>query len=124
MRPEPGRRNTSRSGGHSANTRNSRRPQPKRRGRRRPNEVAKRRKAYTDRGLSIDGRTEDGSYYDPGDDGGNIVDRRATEEFQRHVYLIGFHIVDILLVLKVFLQSFHHGWKLGAARDGNGKEGS
>lgn len=31
-------------------------------------EVAKRRKAYTDRGLSIDGRTEDGSYYDPGDD--------------------------------------------------------
>ena len=32
-------------------------------------EVAQRRKAYTDRGLSIDGRTEDGSYYDPGDDG-------------------------------------------------------
>lgn len=30
-------------------------------------EVAARRKAYTDRGLSIDGRTEDGSYYDPGD---------------------------------------------------------
>ena len=29
-------------------------------------EVAQRRKAYTDRGLSIDGRTEDGSYYDPG----------------------------------------------------------
>ena len=29
-------------------------------------EVAARRKAYTDRGLSIDGRTEDGSYYDPG----------------------------------------------------------
>ena len=28
-------------------------------------EVAMRRKAYTDRGLSIDGRTEDGSYYDP-----------------------------------------------------------
>ena len=28
-------------------------------------EVAKRRKAYTDRGLSIDGRTKDGSYYDP-----------------------------------------------------------
>ena len=28
-------------------------------------EVAKRRQAYTDRGLSIDGRTEDGSYYDP-----------------------------------------------------------
>ena len=32
-------------------------------------EIAARRKAYTDRGLSIDGRTEDGSYYDPGDDG-------------------------------------------------------
>jgi len=32
-------------------------------------EVAQRRKAYTDRGLSIDGRTEDGSYYDPGDNG-------------------------------------------------------
>ena len=31
-------------------------------------EVAMRRKAYTDRGLSIDGRTEDGSYFDPGDD--------------------------------------------------------
>jgi len=29
-------------------------------------EVAARRKAYTDRGLSIDGRAEDGSYYDPG----------------------------------------------------------
>ena len=31
-------------------------------------EVSQRRKAYTDRGLSIDGRTEDGSYYDPGDE--------------------------------------------------------
>ena len=31
-------------------------------------EVTQRRKAYTDRGLSIDGRTEDGSYFDPGDD--------------------------------------------------------
>ena len=28
-------------------------------------EVAARRKAYTDRGLSIDGRTEDGSFFDP-----------------------------------------------------------
>ena len=36
-------------------------------------EVAARRKAYTDRGLSIDGRTEDGSYYDPGDDGDNVI---------------------------------------------------
>ena len=32
-------------------------------------EVAARRKAYTDRGLSIDGRTEDGSYYDPEGEG-------------------------------------------------------
>ena len=32
-------------------------------------EIAARRKAYIDRGLSIDGRTEDGSYFDPGDDG-------------------------------------------------------
>ena len=31
-------------------------------------EIMARRKAYTDRGLSIDGRTEDGAYYDPGDD--------------------------------------------------------
>ena len=30
-------------------------------------EIAMRRKAYTDRGLSIDGRTEDGAYFDPGD---------------------------------------------------------
>ena len=31
-------------------------------------EIAQRRKAYTDRGLSIDGRTEDGSFYDPDDE--------------------------------------------------------
>ena len=31
-------------------------------------EITQRRKAYTDRGLSIDGRTEGGSYYDPGDE--------------------------------------------------------
>ena len=31
-------------------------------------EIMARRKAYTDRGLSIDGRTEDGAYYDPGDE--------------------------------------------------------
>ena len=36
-------------------------------------EVAQRRKAYTDRGLSIDGRTEDGSFFDPGDDGDNVI---------------------------------------------------
>ncbi len=34
-------------------------------------EVAQRRKAYTDRGLSIDGRTEDGSFYDPEGDSDN-----------------------------------------------------
>ena len=32
-------------------------------------EVALRRKAYTDRGLTIDGRTEDGAYYDGGEAG-------------------------------------------------------
>ena len=32
-------------------------------------EVAMRRKAYTDRGLSIDGRTKEGSYYDGGETG-------------------------------------------------------
>ena len=31
-------------------------------------EIAQRRKAYTDRGLTIDGRTEDGTYYDHHDD--------------------------------------------------------
>ena len=31
-------------------------------------EIAQRRKAYTDRGLSIDGRTEGGSFYDPDDE--------------------------------------------------------
>ena len=31
-------------------------------------EITQRRKAYTDRGLSIDGRTEGGSFYDPGDE--------------------------------------------------------
>ncbi|MBR4412416.1 MAG: hypothetical protein IKS60_02275, partial [Lachnospiraceae bacterium] len=44
MRPEPGRRNTASRSGHSANTRNSRRPQPRRRVKKRPNEVAKRRR--------------------------------------------------------------------------------
>ena len=37
-------------------------------------EVALRRKAYTDRGLSIDGRTEDGSYYDGEDLGTDYTD--------------------------------------------------
>ena len=37
-------------------------------------EVAQRRKAYTDRGLSIDGRTEDGRYYDEEDIGTDYTD--------------------------------------------------
>ena len=41
-------------------------------------EIAARRKAYTDRGLSIDGRTEDGSYYDP--EGGLMEDGRSKME--------------------------------------------
>ena len=41
-------------------------------------EVAKRRKAYTDRGLSIDGRTQDGAYYDPGDDTPQACQPTAT----------------------------------------------
>ena len=47
-------------------------------------EVMKRRKAYTDRGLSIDGRTEDGAYYD-GEDGTQISHATcATEIAERH----------------------------------------
>ena len=40
-------------------------------------EIAARRKAYTDRGLTIDGRTEDGSYYDP--QGGLMADGRFKD---------------------------------------------
>ena len=36
-------------------------------------EVAQRRKAYTDRGLSIDGRTANGAYYDPAEEGESSV---------------------------------------------------
>ena len=43
-------------------------------------EVAMRRKAYTDRGLSIDGRTEDGSYYDPGDSEEDIFSKEIRRE--------------------------------------------
>ena len=44
-------------------------------------EIAARRKAYTDRGLSIDGRTEDGSYYDPGDEDApaNVTSSNVSE---------------------------------------------
>lgn len=37
-------------------------------------EVAARRKAYTDRGLSIDGRTEDGNYYDAEGGGQKVIE--------------------------------------------------
>ena len=40
-------------------------------------EIKLRRKAYTDRGLSIDGRTEDGSYFDP-ESGDNVI-RKSQE---------------------------------------------
>lgn len=53
-------------------------------------------------------------------DGGNIIDGCAAEELQRHMYLIGLHIVDKLLMLKVPLQSFYHGWKFSSARNGDG----
>ena len=43
-------------------------------------EVAQRRKAYTDRGLSIDGRTEDGSYYDPEGDDKTMSEVRSQME--------------------------------------------
>ena len=42
-------------------------------------EIALRRKAYTDRGLSIDGRTEDGSYYDSEGDTQSPCVAEATE---------------------------------------------
>ena len=58
------------------------------------------------------------------DDGGDVVFGCLAQEFQRQMYLVGFHIVDIMLVLKVFLQFFHHGRKLRAAWDGNGQKGA
>ena len=45
-------------------------------------EIAARRKAYTDRGLTIDGRTEDGSYYDP--EGGLMAEGRGLKEEGTH----------------------------------------
>ena len=44
-------------------------------------EVAQRQKAYTDRGLSIDGRTEDGAYYDP--EGDTPKPSPAPEDVER-----------------------------------------
>ena len=48
-------------------------------------EVAQRRKAYTDRGLSIDGRTEDGSYYDGEDLGTDYTDLHGFSNPAVHV---------------------------------------
>ena len=48
-------------------------------------EVALRRKAYTDRGLSIDGRTEDGSYYDGEDLGTDYTDLHEFSNPAVHV---------------------------------------
>ena len=48
-------------------------------------EVARRRKAYTDRGLSIDGRTEDGSYYDGEDLGTDYTDLHEFSNPAVHV---------------------------------------
>ena len=45
-------------------------------------EIAARRKAYTDRGLTIDGRAEDGSYYDP--EGGLMAEGRGLKEEGTH----------------------------------------
>ena len=45
-------------------------------------EIAARRKAYTDRGLTIDGRTEDGSYFDP--EGGLMAEGRGLKEEGTH----------------------------------------
>ena len=58
------------------------------------------------------------------DNGWDVFNGRATEEFQCEVYLIGFHIVDITLMLKVFLQFFNECRKFSPARDGNGQEGA
>ena len=48
-------------------------------------EVALRRKAYTDRGLSIDGRTEDGSYFDGEDLGTDDTDLHEFSNPAVHV---------------------------------------
>ena len=47
--------------------------------------VARRRKAYTDRGLSIDGRTDDGSYYDGEDLGTDYTDLHEFSNPAVHV---------------------------------------
>ena len=56
------------------------------------------------------------------DDGRDVVFWCLAQKLQRQMYLVGFHIVDIMLMLKVFLQLFHHGGKLRATWDGNGQK--
>jgi hypothetical protein len=58
------------------------------------------------------------------DDGGDVLFRRVAHKLQGQVYLVGFYIINILLVLKVFLQSLNHSWKFRAAWDGDSEEGS
>ena len=58
------------------------------------------------------------------DNGWDVLCWGVADKLQGQMYLIGFHIVDILFMLKVFLQSFDHGRKLRAAWDGDGEEGS
>ena len=58
------------------------------------------------------------------DDVGDILCWGIADKLQGQMDLVGFHIVDILLMLKVFLQSIDHGRKFRAAWDGNGEEGS
>ena len=53
-------------------------------------------------------------------DGGNVQVLGLSDEFQGEVYLVGFHIVDITLMLKVLFQFFHKRRKLGSAWDGDG----
>jgi len=58
------------------------------------------------------------------DDGRDVLSRGVADKLQSKMDLVGFHIVDILLMLEVFLQPFDHGRKLRAAWDGDGEEGS
>ena len=55
---------------------------------------------------------------------GDVFSRGVADKLQGQMDLVGFHIIDILLMLKAFLQSFDHGRKLRAAWNGDGEEGS
>ena len=58
------------------------------------------------------------------DDGWNILFGCIAHKLQSQMYLIGFHIIDILLMLKVLLQLLNERREFRATRNGNGKEGS